>query len=121
MPVTTYSVEIEVPDEHDIEGVDPGGSVTVEVDESEYVLAAARDQGVWLPAFCQQGWCTTCAAEVLDGDLDHSDAKRYYAVDAQAGFALTCVATPRSDLRLRACAEIAMKEHREANGLQPTP
>lgn len=61
-----------------------------------------------------------CAAQVLEGELDHSDARRYYPADEEAGFALICTAKPRSDLRLRTHATAAMRAHRDARGL-PAP
>ena len=30
--------------------------------------------GVWLPHSCTHGTCATCKADVLDGEVDHSDA-----------------------------------------------
>ena len=115
--MTSYTVEIDLPEDCDVDRA--GETVSVEVDEDEYVLAAARSQGVWLPAFCQQGWCTTCAARLRDGEVDHSDAKRYYDVDEEARLILTCVARPRSDLRIDACQEEAMLDHRARNDLPP--
>lgn len=115
--VTEFTVDVVIPEDCDMD--EAGETVAVEVDESEYVLAAARTQGVWLPAFCQQGWCTTCAAELLDGEVDQSDARRYYDVDAEEGFILPCTGKPESDLRIRACREDAMREHRDAHDLPP--
>lgn len=115
--VTSHEVVLEVPSDADLEQA--GESVTIEVAEDEYILWAARESGVWLPADCQQGWCTTCAAELLSGDVDQSDARRYYEVDRRAALVLTCVATPRSDVRLRVCQQEAMLAHRAANGLPP--
>ena len=51
MGATTYSVEIVVPEDADSERA--GGTVEIEVAEDEYVLAAARNEGLWLPADCQ--------------------------------------------------------------------
>ncbi|WP_115862870.1 2Fe-2S iron-sulfur cluster-binding protein [Halorussus litoreus] len=99
--MSSYTVEIEVPEDCNIEQA--GETVTIEVPDTEYVLSAARSEGLWLPADCQQGWCTTCAAELLDGEVDQSDAKRYYESDEAAGMILPCTAKPESDLRIRAC------------------
>lgn len=115
--MTVYTVEIIVPE--DCEMDEAGETVTVDVDEEEFIVAAARSQGVWLPATCQQGWCTTCAAELVDGEVDQSAAKRYYDVDAEADLILPCVARPESDLRIRACREEAMLEHRSDHDLPP--
>jgi ferredoxin len=115
--VTSYTAEIELPEDCDVERA--GETVAIDVDEDEYVLAAARSQGVWLPAFCQQGWCRTCAAELRSGEVDQSDAKRYYDVDAEAGLILPCTAEPESDLEIVACQQEAMLDHREAHDLPP--
>lgn len=86
----------------------------------EYVLDAARRAGLRLPSLCEQGWDIACAAKVIEGKLDHSDARRYYPEDEAAGFALICVAKPRSDLRLRTHQTEAMRGHRDMHGL-PAP
>ena len=112
-----YTVEIEVPADCDVEQA--GENVTVDVSEDDYVLHAARKAGVWLPADCQQGWCTTCAAALLSGEVDQSDARRYYDVDAEADLFLPCTAKPRSDLRIRACQHERMLDHRAAHDLPP--
>jgi ferredoxin len=112
-----YTVEFVVPEDADLEAA--GRTVTVEVDADRYLLSAAREAGLWLPADCQQGWCTTCAARLLSGEVDQSDARRYYDVDEAADLILPCTARPRSDLRIETCQERAMLEHRAANSLPP--
>ena len=117
MAEETYVVEIVVPETADC---DVAGEVrTIEVGENERILAAARASGLWLPADCQQGWCTTCAAELVSGEVDQSIARRYYDVDRDEDLILTCVAKPRSDLRIRACQEEQMLEHRAEHDLPP--
>ncbi len=86
----------------------------------EFVLAAARRQGVALPSLCEQGWCCTCAVQLLSGSVDQSASRRFYPEDRDAGFALICTGRPRSDLRLRTHALAAMRAHRDASGL-PVP
>ncbi|MGH7120676.1 MAG: 2Fe-2S iron-sulfur cluster-binding protein, partial [Acetobacteraceae bacterium] len=51
---------------------------------SEYVWDAAARGGVRLPAICHQGRCLTCAATLLAGAVDQSDAAAYFAEDKQA-------------------------------------
>lgn len=115
--MTTYTVEIVVPDDA---GLDRAGeTVAVDVPESESILAAARRQGLWLPADCQQGWCITCAAKLLEGEVDQSNARRYYDVDDEEGFILTCVAKPRSDCRIRGLRYDEMLDHRAEHDLPP--
>jgi ferredoxin len=115
--VSSYTVEFVVPDECDVEPA--GETVTMDVDEDEYLLTAARRDGLWLPADCQMGWCTVCAARLIEGDVDQSDARRYYDEDRAADLILTCIAKPRSDLRLLVCQEDAMLDHRADLGLPP--
>jgi ferredoxin len=105
-----WDVTIEVPAEADIEGA--GETHTIRVGSDEYILAAAREQGLWVPADCQQGWCIACAATIVEGDVDHSDAKRYYSEDAEADFALICTAKPRSDVTLEICKYDELLRHR---------
>ncbi|SEP77281.1 2Fe-2S iron-sulfur cluster-binding protein [Natrinema salaciae] len=92
---TTWEVELRVPADAELDAA--GESRTIEVRDDEAILAAARSAGLWLSADCQQGWCITCGAKLLEGEVDHSRAKRYYPEDEDAGFVLTCVARPRSD------------------------
>jgi ferredoxin len=49
---------------------------------------------------------------VLEGKLDHSDARRYFEADRDAGYALICRARPCSDLRLRTHQASAMRDFR---------
>lgn len=112
-----HSVEFVVPEESDIDQA--GESVTIEVEPDEFLLYAARSGGLWLPADCQQGWCTTCAAELLEGAVDQSAARRYYDVDREAGLILTCIAKPESDLRVLVDQEDVMLDHRADHDLPP--
>jgi len=99
----------------------PNGSTrSLRCGAEEHILDAARNVGIDLPSSCEQGWDLACAVRVLAGKLDHSDARRYYPEDEEAGFALICTATPRSDLRLRTHAGDAMRRHRLDHDL-PTP
>jgi ferredoxin len=99
----------------------PNGDIReVAVGEDEHVLAAARRAGLTLPSLCEQGWDLACAVRVLEGRWDNGDARRYYPQDEEAGFALICTATPRSDMRVRTHQTEAMRRERDAHGL-PAP
>lgn len=113
----THTVEIAVPEDCDVDAA--GETVELEVSPDETVLGAARSAGLWLPADCQQGWCTTCAAKLLEGEVDQSNARRYYDVDEEANMILTCTAKPRSDLRIRACQHQEMLDHRAEHDKPP--
>ncbi|WP_049921198.1 2Fe-2S iron-sulfur cluster-binding protein [Halopiger djelfimassiliensis] len=114
---TIWNVELRVPEDADLEAA--GESHTIEVREDEFVLAAARSAGIWLSADCQQGWCVTCAAKLLAGEVDQRHAKRYYPEDEAEGFVLTCVAQPRSDLVLEVERYDEMLRHRADHDRPP--
>lgn len=77
-----------------------GKTYTVPLSSDKTVLAAAQDAGLDLPFSCSAGVCTTCAALVLAGEVDQSEGMGV-SPDLQAeGYALMCVAYPRSDLKL---------------------
>lgn len=97
-----------------------GAHWTLNVGADEYLLAAARQAGITLPAVCEQGWCISCAAQLVEGTVDQADALRLYAQDCAAGFVLLCTAKPRTDLLLRTHQSTALRQHRAACGL-PCP
>ena len=74
------------------------------------VLAAAEAAGVPLPSSCCSGVCTTCAALLSAGTVHQPDAMGVKADLQQQGYALLCVAFPRSDLTLQAGMEDALYE-----------
>jgi ferredoxin len=113
----TRSVTIVVPEESSLD--EAGETYTVDVAEDETILAAARSAGVWLQADCQQGWCTTCAARLIDGDVDHPNARRYYDEDREAGYVLACTSKPRADSTLLVDQYDEFLEFRAANNKPP--
>ncbi len=86
----TYSVEIQ----------HQGTTHTIAVPEDETVLSAAQAQGLELPYSCSAGVCTTCAAKLQAGTVEQSEAMGINKELQEQGFALLCVAYPRSDLRI---------------------
>jgi len=92
----------------------------VRCDVEEHILDAARRCGLVLPSACEQGWDLACAVRVIEGEWDNTDARRYYAVDREAGFALICTAKPRSNMRVETHQRAAMQDHRAAHRL-PAP
>src|SRR6516165_7650822 len=89
--------------------ITPERQVETEAGDDEYLLDAAARAGLELPYMCLQGWCTTCAAKILEGKVDQSEARRFYPQDAAAGFVLLCSAYPRSDLRILTHQKEAMR------------
>ncbi|UFZ08157.1 2Fe-2S iron-sulfur cluster-binding protein [Bradyrhizobium ontarionense] len=78
----------------------PDGIVSFDAAADEYLLYGMLDAGIDSPYICEQGWCIACAARLLAGDVDRSDALTVYPEDVEAGFLLLCSTKPRSDLIL---------------------
>jgi ferredoxin len=81
---------------------DDGRTETLRVADGEPVVDAAEAAGIGLPYGCLYGSCGTCTAELLAGELSHRSPPRALTPAALAdGYVLPCIATPRSECRLR--------------------
>ncbi len=87
-----------------------GATHTFACGEDQTVLAAAEAAGVTLPSSCCSGVCTTCAARLLEGTVHQPDAMGVKTELQEQGYALLCVAYPRSDLDVLAGQEDALYE-----------
>lgn len=94
----TYTVEIQ----------HQGSTHSLSVPEDRTILAAAYDAGLDLPSSCTTGICTTCAAQILEGTVDQSDAMGVGPEAMQQGYVLLCVAYPRSNLKIETEKEEVM-------------
>jgi ferredoxin len=86
----TYTVEIH----------HQGTTHTLEVPEDKKILEAASEAGIDLPSSCHAGVCTTCAAQLLEGTVDQTDGMGVSPELQAEGYALLCVAYPRSNLKI---------------------
>ena len=101
MTVPTYRVALERTD---------GPTETLSVAADETVLAAAEraddrraDGTIGLPFGCLRGACGTCTGQVLAGAVEHRRPPRALKECHLAeGYALLCIAEPRSDCHVRA-------------------
>jgi ferredoxin len=55
---------------------------------------------VSLPYGCRYGGCISCAAKLLDGEVDQSEGVALNGRQIHDGYILMCVARPRSDCTL---------------------
>lgn len=86
----TYTVEIQ----------HQGNTHTLTVPEDQTILEAAQEAGLDLPFSCSAGVCTTCAGQILSGTVDQADGMGINLELQDQGYALLCVAYPRSDLKV---------------------
>jgi ferredoxin len=86
----TYTVEI----------LHEGKTHTLQVPDNETVLSVADAAGLGLPSSCHAGVCTTCAGQITQGTVDQTDGMGVSPDLQKQGYALLCVAYPRSDLKL---------------------
>jgi ferredoxin len=77
-----------------------GTTQTIEVQSEQTILQAALDAGIELPYSCSAGVCTTCAAKLSQGEVEQSDGMGLSPELQTEGYALLCVAYPRSDILL---------------------
>lgn len=73
------------------------GAVLV-VPAGSNLLDAARDAGLPLPSSCEVGGCLACKKRLVSGEVWMREPNGLPARQREAGWILTCLGQPRSDL-----------------------
>lgn len=77
------------------------------VDSRKPLLDSLRAQGVDLPYGCKYGGCITCAAKLIDGEVNQKTQVALNNRQINNGYVILCVARPTSDCVL----EIGVESH----------
>ena len=97
------------------------GGTRYQVDPRRPLLNTLEAQGVSLPYGCKYGGCITCAAKLLDGEINQAAATALNNRQLNDGYILLCVARPLSDCTLDVGVESHDKLYRNpfASPLRP--
>lgn len=77
----------------------------IEVPENQSILDAVEATGLRLPVGCRYGACITCAARLIEGKVEQSQAVGLKPAQAAMGYVLLCIAYPRSDCKFEVGVE----------------
>ncbi len=72
-----------------------GARHVVHVISGQSLLQAALAGGLGVPYACEEGYCGSCAAKCVEGEVVHARNDVFNADDLAAGWILTCQARPR--------------------------
>lgn len=83
---------------HQITFVESDGTETIlECEDDQYILDVALQAGLDVPYACRAGVCSACACKVIDGEVDNEEQTYLDDDQLDEGYALLCVAYPKSD------------------------
>ena len=88
------------------------GGISYQVQPKRALLDSLREQGVDLPYGCKYGGCITCAAKLIDGEVDQRRQVALNNRQINDGYIILCVARPKSNLILEYVVESHDKLYR---------
>ena len=81
--------------------------ISYQVEHKRPLLDSLRERGLDLPYGCKYGGCITCAAKLIDGEVDQRRQVALNNRQINDGYIILCVARPKSNLVL----EIGVESH----------
>jgi len=83
--------------DYTVEFVGTGEEITVS--DKETVLSRCIEEGIAQEYSCRVGMCLACSAKIVEGEVTQP-ASRGLTDEERENYALTCMARPKSDLKL---------------------
>ena len=83
------------------------GDASFEVSTRTSLLNSLRNAGVDLPYGCEYGGCITCAAKLINGEVDQRSQVALNNRQINNGYVVLCVARPKTDCEI----EIGVESH----------
>ena len=83
------------------------GHATFTVDGKKPLLDSLREQGVDLPYGCKYGGCITCAAKLIEGEVNQHAQVALNNRQIDDGYVILCVARPTTNCTF----EIGVESH----------
>ena len=77
------------------------GEGVFQVNGNEPLLETLEAEGVSLPYGCRYGGCISCAARLLEGEVEQSNGVALNGRQLADGYVLLCVARPLTDCTLK--------------------
>lgn len=74
-------------------------NIVFEIAEDQYILEAVEASGLRLPVGCRYGACITCAARLIEGKVEQSQAIALKKAQEAVGYVLLCIAYPRANCK----------------------